>query len=76
MVCTIKDNGVGRSHKNQENNLMKKNRVNSIQIVKRRLEIIQEEYKTETSIIIKDLIQGKKVEGTEVIIKIPYIETW
>lgn len=76
LICTIKDNGVGRNNQSKENNLMKKNRVNSIQIVKRRLEIIQDEYKTETSILIKDLKEGEKVDGTEVIIKIPYIETW
>lgn len=75
LQCIIRDNGIGRETA-RKRTFAKSNRVNSIDITKRRLKLIQQESGGHTSITINDLYQDQQPAGTEVILNLPYIEQW
>jgi len=73
LICSICNNGQGRLSKNVFE--MDENRVNSTSIVKRRLEIIEQENKGKAKFEIIDHSQNKNI-STEVLITIPFKEQW
>lgn len=74
--CTVRDNGIGREAA-KERAFHKESRVNAIDIIKRRLELIQEESGGKTSIAINDLYnEQQQAVGTEVVLTLPYEELW
>ncbi|WP_264793327.1 sensor histidine kinase [Aureispira anguillae] len=76
LYCSIRDNGIGRKAAKQHR-FSKTNRVNAIDITKRRLELIQEESEGEASIFINDLYNEQhQALGTEIMLILPYKEEW
>jgi len=74
IVCTITDNGVGRSHHTSpDSNTFTKHKSYGVDIIEKRLKAFAEFNQTDFGIQINDLLQNDgSPAGTEVIIQLPF----
>lgn len=75
VVCSIKDNGVGREEAERlERDKLKDHKSVGMSVSARRLELINKQHKITTSVKITDLFEQEKAIGTLVEIRIPSVK--
>lgn len=72
LICTVRDNGIGRNKSKNETELVK-HKSYGIDIIEKRLKVFEELNDEPMGIEIKDLFaENGNAEGTEVILQLPY----
>lgn len=73
LVCTVKDNGVGRAKAAQIQERQGKNRTSfATSATQKRLDILNQTYQQKIGIEIFDLMEDKEASGTKVLLRIPF----
>ncbi len=73
LVCTVRDNGIGRNKSKTETTELVKHKSYGIDIIEKRLKVFEELNDEPMGIEIKDLFaENGTAEGTEVILQLPY----
>lgn len=77
LVCSIRDNGVGRTKSKEINDRQKKDHESfSVNAIKQRFKILQENFGGSLGFEYHDLYENEVATGTEVILHIPFMRTF
>ncbi len=72
LICEISDNGVGREKAQEIKNRQRTNHESfAVNAIKRRFNILKDHFNGELGFVMEDIVEGDKVAGTKVTLRIP-----